>query len=343
MDPMHGWRGWLAAGVVAAGALAFVSALWRREPPATPALHTECRQETVLVVMPCLDGGAVHRTAVSAYTQARFPHRVHFAAIVPRGTAHEGVRHALEALGLFLWATNVQWVETDAVHWSDDAARASVPVGGYDLVVHVRDGLEFKPAWDAAVGQHYIAATKFAGSTRVVVSRPPSGFAAVEAQVDAVTRLPRATALPVVLPMPMSSAWWCGRYAVAPGFVLASVPFDPYLDADAATADVVYSARLHRAGITVVHPASAPLHVVTDQTTGTACSLAGARRLRSQLGLVPATTVLPDAPLTPAELQAFSVYSGVDFATGRIVGGAWGLTTASSQREHLNKTGQLSQ
>lgn len=340
MDRMNGWQGWLAAGVVAAGAVAAVSAMYK-PTPAPPPVQDEVRQDTVLVVMPCLDGGAVHATAVSAYTQARFPHRVHFAAIVPVGTPADRVRASLEGMGLFLWATNVRWVASDAGHQSDDAARALVSTGEYDLVLHVRDGVEFDANWDTTAMTDFLNASKRVGTTRVVVSRPPTGFAAVEARVDPLTRLPRATELPAVLPMPMSTAWWCGRYALAPGFVCAAVPFDAYLAADAPTAEVVYSARLHRAGVRVVHPARVPLRVVHDQTLGTPCSLAGGRRLRSQLGLTPPVAGLPDAPLTPEALTAFSVYSGVEFSTGRIVGGAWGLTTESCRREHLNKTGQL--
>lgn len=321
-------------------------------------LQQESSQGTILLVVTCLDHTAVHQSVVSAYTNARFLHRVHVAVVVPSSNAHpkassntntqftqsaDAVRHALESLGLFLWSTNVRWVESDAVYQSHDAAKALINLDShYDLVLQVQDGVEFHPHWDMAAFTDFLHATKSHGTSKIMLSRPPHGFAAVTPTPDAITKLPKTVTLPCNIPMPMSSAWFCGSYALAPSFIFQQVPFDPYLNADDATAEVVYSARLHRAGVKLIHPANVPFSVVNSQETDKPCNLEGGKRLRAQIGLLQNYPyMLPESSLTPEELTAFSIYSGVDFFNGNVVGGAWGLTTDSSRREHLNKTGKM--
>lgn len=329
---------WLVTAVVVAAMVAAICATQRASAP-PPPVHTESRQDSLLLVLPCADG-ALHATVLSAYTKARFPHRVHVALVVPPGTPADALRHSLEGLGLFLWATNVQWIETDAVRRSDAAARAAVAYH-HDLVVHVRDCLDFGDQWDCRVVADFLAATRQHRTTSLALSRPVEGFAAVAQHTHAITQLPAAVALRAAMPMPMSSAWWCGAWAVAPGFVFSAVPFDAHAVGDGASEDVVYSARLHRASVRVVHPALVPARLVYAGGVGSPPTLAGGRRLRSQLGLAANPGDLPEAPLTADQLAAFGAYCGVDFAARAVGDGAWGLTPDSGQRERLVRTGTL--
>jgi hypothetical protein len=325
----------------------------------------------IVVVIPSFRCSHLVDTILQLYQLARHPLRVHLSVLEhtadAQGSVADTIRQRLEALGLYIWASNVTWaLQPQAWGAAHARAMACQNYKAYKYALHIHAHTQAQPHWDAHLIEDYEGLLLRHGRARdVLLTTHPDEmtwhYLRFQSHLHAGYGLPVTEAAPCHGPgnkrVSLTTAIWCDKFSFGHASIHDAVPFDAGLRVITDCVDLVYSARLHAAGVLLLHP---PHTYMTHQgshgcatywqCTPSSASLRAAeqvsqRRLKCQLGLLRARAIQPEMKglppvLEPHHLEAYGQFAGINFGGGTVQpSGAWGLTSHSTAKEYFIKTG----
>lgn len=332
-----------------------------------------CDYAPIVVVIPSFRCSHLMDTILGLYQAARHPLRVHMSVLEhagEEGSVADMVRQRLEGLGLFMWASNVTWAQQPQA-WGPAHARAMACTNykpfQYALHIHAHMA-NIEKHWDARLIEDYEALLLRNGHARdLLLSTHPDEHAwhylRFQSQLHAGYGLPVTESAPCHGPgnkrVALTTAIWCDKFSFGHAAIHEAVPFDAGLRVITDCVDLVYSARLHAAGIRLMHPPHTYMsHQSGDQhgcatywqCTPSSASLRAAeqvsqRRLKCQLGLLRVRAIQPEMKDLPPvlelhHLESYGRFAGIHFGSGTVLpAGAWGLTSHGTAKEYFIKTG----
>lgn len=331
---------------------------------------------SIVVVIPSFACCHLPDTIVGLYQTARHPMRVHMSILEYPGhnnvSVADTVRQRLEAMGLYIWASNVTW-SLQSQAWGPAHARALACTNykPFRYALHIHAHTQFEQHWDAKLVSDYEALflrhCVNQGSGLLLTTHPDETtwyYLRFQAQIHDGYGLPVTEVATCYGPnnrrSALTTAIFCDKFSFGYASIHNQVPFDSGLRVITDCVDLVYAARLHASGILLLHP---PHTYMTHQGPGHGCATfwqgtspsatmraaekISQRRLKCQLGLLKARAIQPEMKSLPPvlsqwQLESYGQLSGINFGNNNIGSGAiWGLTSRSAAQEFCIKTGRV--